>query len=58
LFYLVELAGVEPASEISTYHFNAGEINNLCFKSVGWFYLVFVSFMLFESSAAILPPLD
>ncbi|WP_172425370.1 hypothetical protein [Enterobacter ludwigii] len=54
----MELAGVEPASEISTYHFNAGEINNLCFKSVGWFYLVFVGFMLFESSAAILPPLD
>ena len=33
LFYLVELAGVEPASEISTYHFYYNKNSDLRLKT-------------------------
>ncbi|HAF5916396.1 TPA: hypothetical protein G8N28_004683, partial [Salmonella enterica] len=31
---LVELAGVEPASEIPTYHFNCIKNSKLCLKTI------------------------
>ncbi|EBK0240849.1 hypothetical protein D2W63_23685 [Salmonella enterica] len=34
LIYLVELAGVEPASEIPTYHFYYRKNNDLCLKTI------------------------
>ncbi|EFN6992207.1 hypothetical protein EIL40_25360 [Escherichia coli] len=45
--YLVELAGVEPASEIPTYYLNYNKNNDLLFKTVGWYYSVFVHFTRF-----------
>ncbi|WP_071596366.1 hypothetical protein, partial [Escherichia coli] len=47
LFYLVELAGVEPASEIPTYHLYYNENNNLFSKTVGWYCFVFIRFIRF-----------
>ncbi|EDW2672875.1 hypothetical protein YC87_003125 [Salmonella enterica subsp. enterica] len=44
---LVELAGVEPASEIPTYHLYCNKNNKLCFKTVCWYYVVFVHFTRF-----------
>ncbi|TXC29704.1 hypothetical protein, partial [Salmonella enterica] len=34
LFYLVELAGVEPASEIPTYYFYHSKNSGLCLKTM------------------------
>ncbi len=44
---LVELAGVEPASEIPTYHFYCNENSNLRLKTMFWCYLMFARFMHF-----------
>ncbi len=41
------LAGVEPASEIPTYYLNYNKNNDLLFKTVGWYYSVFVHFTRF-----------
>ncbi|EMW50957.1 hypothetical protein EC2770900_2874 [Escherichia coli 2770900] len=43
----MELAGVEPASEIPTYYLNYNKNNDLLFKTVGWYYSVFVHFTRF-----------
>ena len=45
LFYLVELAGVEPASEISTYHFYISKNIHLRFKSLPYCFLCSSGFM-------------
>ncbi len=44
---LVELAGVEPASEIPTYHLYYNENSYLSFKTVCYYYLVFAGFKRF-----------
>ena len=41
---VVELAGVEPASEIPTYHFYYSKNSSLHLKTVRYCYVVFVHF--------------
>ncbi|MHS45579.1 hypothetical protein D9G84_15925 [Escherichia coli] len=45
--HLVELAGVEPESEIPTYHFYHNKNIKFRLKSVCYCYFVFVRFTLF-----------
>ncbi|EBD2881889.1 hypothetical protein A4G14_001572 [Salmonella enterica subsp. enterica serovar Newport str. CFSAN000907] len=45
--YLVELAGVEPASEIPTYHFYPNKNIHLLFKSLCYLFLYLSGFMAF-----------
>ncbi|ECF0611035.1 hypothetical protein F3X70_20840 [Salmonella enterica subsp. enterica] len=44
---LVELAGVEPASEIPTYHFHTNKNRYLLLKSLSYWFLCLSDFMRF-----------